>query len=241
MSFSKISTLALGLCLASGAALADDHMSNSSISLSGNVAIVTDYVFRGISQSDENFALQGGFDAEHDSGLYAGVWASNVDFNDGDEADIEIDLYAGYGGEVNGVSYDAGVLYYAYPGADDTLDYDFWEVYGSLGYDFDFASANIAVNYSPEFFGDSGEAVYTNLNIDVPITDALSFGTGIGYQSIEGNNTEEYTDWRASLNYAYNNMNFFLSYHETDLDEPNECADGCDARVVLGMSADFGI
>ena len=68
------SLAAAGLLAATGAA-AD---------ITGNVGLTTDYVFRGISQTDEKPAIQGGLDYAHSSGAYAGVWASNVDFNDGD-------------------------------------------------------------------------------------------------------------------------------------------------------------
>ncbi len=212
--------------------------------LSVNTALVSDYVFRGISQSDENFAIQGGLDIAHESGLYAGTWASSVDFNDGDEASVEIDLYAGYGNSINDVSYDLGVLYYAYPGADTAREYDFWEVYGSLGYDFDVASAALSVNYSPDYFNESDEAIYTHLGVDAPLPYDLSLSAGIGYQAIDDNasfGTDDYTDWNVGLGYDWNNLNLSLTYHDTDLDEPSDCADGCDARVVFAVSTEFGI
>lgn len=115
---------------------------------SGNVGFVSDYVFRGITQSDENPALQGGFDYEHDMGVYLGVWGSSVDFNDNSEASFEVDFYGGYRGEVDGFSYDLGAIYYVYPGADSALDYDYYELMASLGYDFEVASAGASVNYS---------------------------------------------------------------------------------------------
>ncbi len=235
------SALVLGLCLAGSAAYADE---GNAIEVSANTAIVSDYVFRGITQSDENFAIQGGFDIGHESGLYAGTWASSVDFNDGDEANIEIDLYAGYGGEVNGVSYDIGGLYYAYPGADSSLDYDFFEVYASLGYDFDVASASVGVNYSPDYFGGSDDATYTHLSVDVPLPHEITLSGGVGYQEIDDNamfGVPDYTDWNVTLGYGWKNVSFFAAYHDTDLDEPSDCADGCDARVLFGISAEFGI
>lgn len=215
---------------------------NSAYDISANAAIVSDYVFRGITQSDENFAIQGGFDVAHDSGLYTGVWASSVDFNDGDEANVEIDLYAGYGGEVKGVSYDVGAIYYAYPGADSSLDYDFWEAYASLGYDFDVASASIGVNYSPDYFGSSGDAIYTNIGVDVPLPHNFTLSGGVGYQSIDDNasfGVPDYTNWNLSLGYDWEQFNLSVGYHDTDLDEPGECADGCSARVVFALSASF--
>ncbi|HRQ61874.1 MAG TPA: TorF family putative porin, partial [Alphaproteobacteria bacterium] len=71
---------------------------------SASAALVSEYAFRGISQSDEHPALQGSIDYEHESGFYAGVWGSSVDFNDGSEATVETDLYAGLAGEIGNIS-----------------------------------------------------------------------------------------------------------------------------------------
>ena len=82
---------------------------------SANVALSTDYMYRGGSQTNEQPAISGGFDYAHSSGVYAGLWASNVDF--GDSANIEIDFYGGIAGEIsNGIGWDVGALYYHYPG-----------------------------------------------------------------------------------------------------------------------------
>jgi len=212
------------------------------LEFSANAAIVSDYVFRGISQSDENFAMQGGFDVAHESGLYTGLWASGVDFNDNDEANIEVDVYAGYGGEIDNVSYDVGALYYAYPSANDSLNYDFWEVYGSLGYDFGMVNTTVGLNYSPEYFGDSGDALYTHFDIEAPLPNNFTLSAGIGHQSIDDNaafGVPDYTDWNVALGYDWDKFNVSLTYHDTDLDEPSDCADGCAARAVFAISASF--
>ena len=100
------------------------------VAVSGNVALTTDYAFRGISQSDESPAVQGGFDAAFgDSGVYAGAWASNINFGTGG-ANLELDLYGGYKFAVGGIAMDVGVIGYFYPGAsDDTAELDYYEAY----------------------------------------------------------------------------------------------------------------
>ena len=83
---------------------------------------VSDYRFRGISQSAGDPALQGSFDIAFDNGWYVGTWASNVDF--GDNADVEIDWYGGYYWEINDtVALDVLLTYYTYPGYDYDADY----------------------------------------------------------------------------------------------------------------------
>jgi len=210
--------------------------------ISANVGFVSEYSFRGIAQSDERPAVQGGFDIAHSSGLYAGVWGSNVDFNDGDQASIEVDVYAGYSGSFNDVSYDVGVIYYSYPGADSSLDYDFVEGAVAVGYDFDVFSASASVNYSPEYFGDSGDAVYYAAAVDVPLPSDFTLSGHVGYQSIDDNATfgvPDYTDWSVGLGYTLGGFDLSLQYVDTDLNEPNECADGCDSRVIFGISRSF--
>lgn len=205
-----------------------------------NVAFTSDYVFRGISQSNEEPTIQGGFDWAHpDTGLYLGVWGSGVDFND---ATTEIDLYGGIGGSVDKLSWKAGGIYYYYPGADDSLNYDFAEIAVSVGYDFEVAQATVSVNYSPNYFGDSGDAWYPSLNVVVPLPKDFSAEAHAAYQAIDDNaafGVEDYTDWSLGLNYAYEGFNFGLKYIGTDLDEPSECADGCGDRVVFTVSRSF--
>ena len=222
----------LPLALPAAADIGADDMD-----VSANVGFVTDYAFRGISQSNETVALQGGFDVSHNKGLYAGVWGSNVNFNDGDEASVETDIYAGYSKSVNGINYDVGAIYYAYPRADSALNYDFWEASFAVGYDFQLFSASASVNHSPEFFGETGKAQYYAASVDVPLPKDVTLSTHLGRQNIErGNN---YTDWSVGLGYALEGFDLSLKYVDTNLDEPTQCVDGCESRVIFGVSKSF--
>lgn len=212
-------------------------MKNFDAELSANVALVSEYSFRGISQADEGPAIQGGFDIAHNTGVYAGVWASNVDFNDGDQATVEIDVYGGYAGSVNGISYDVGAIYYAYPGANSSLDYDFWEASFAVGRDFDAFSASASFNYSPEFFGDTGDAQYYALGVDVPLPANLTLSAHVGHQDIDQG--VDYNDWSLGLGYNIEGFDLSVQYVDTDLSEPSECADGCSSRLVFGVSKSF--
>ena len=111
------------------------------------------------------------------------------------KARIETDLYAGISGETNGLSWDVGVIYYAYPGADDSLNYDFWEGALSVGHDFGAVALSGSVNYSPDYFGESGDATYLAVNVDVPLPYDVSLSGHAGYQSID----DEAAFWRAGL------------------------------------------
>ena len=106
----------------------------SDLGVSANVAMTSNYVWRGMTQTDDSPAIQGGFDLEY-KGVYAGVWGSNVEYGN---ASLETDVYFGYAGEVSGLSYDVGFIEYIYANQPDALN--FGEVYVGLGYDFGVAS-----------------------------------------------------------------------------------------------------
>lgn len=218
---------------------------------SANVGLHSEYYFRGISQTDDAPALQGGFDwsATIDDGtgigVYLGVWGSNVDFNEAagvDGATVEIDYYGGLTGDVGstGVSWDVGFIYYSYPGADSSLNYDFIEAQGALSYDFGFASATASLNYSPENFGNSGTAFYPKLGVDVPVGKYLTLSAHVAKQYIEDNATfgqPDYVDWSvgATVNIAGFDVN--LTWSDTDLSEA-QCGDAC-GMVLLSVSRSF--
>jgi uncharacterized protein (TIGR02001 family) len=131
---------AVAAALTSGVAAAE---------VTGNAAITNNYIWRGVTQTKDQAAGQGGVDWGHGSGFYAGTWLSNVDFS-GVGDGYEMDLYAGFGGEVGGFGYDLGVLTYQYP---VTPNFNFTEVYLSgtfsvvtigLNYTVDAASGNDA-------------------------------------------------------------------------------------------------
>lgn len=207
----------------------------------GNVAFTTDYIFRGISQSNEEPTIQGGMDwNDAETGLYAGIWGSGVDFND---ATTEIDGYFGMKGTMmDDISWNVGALYYYYPGADDSLNYDFWELAASVGYDFGFMQTTASLNYSPDYFGSSGDAWYPALNATIPLSHGFTANTGVAHQWVDDNAAfavQDYTTWSLGLGYDYEGFNFGLKYHDTDLSEPAECADGCSARFVFTVSRSF--
>ena len=218
---------------------------------SANVSFVSEYYFRGISQTDDAPALQGGFDwsvplaGESGPSFYLGVWGSNVDFNEGgstDGASIEADLYGGFSGSFgdSGFGWDVGLIYYAYPGAASNLNYDFWEAQGALSYDFGVAAATASLNYSPDNFGASGKAYYPKLALDVPVGKYLTLSAHVAKQYIEKNSVfgqPDYVDWSVggTVNVAGFDLN--LTWSDTDLSS-SECSDAC-GMVLFSVSRSF--
>jgi uncharacterized protein (TIGR02001 family) len=127
----KFIKLSLAAALVVTMTFADEN--NSEIGVSANVAMTSNYVWRGMTQSDDSAAIQGGFDLDY-KGLYAGVWGSNVNFGAGSDASMEFDAYGGYTNELYGIGYDIGYIQYAYP--NDSKASNFGEAYASLSKDF---------------------------------------------------------------------------------------------------------
>ena len=215
-------------------------------SLSGTVAFATEYVFRGISQTDEEPAVQASLDysigpAEGTS-LYLGAWGSNVDFNDDDQAHLELDLYGGIKGKLAGLGWDLGAIYYAYPGAADRLDYDFVEGKAALGYDFGPAALTGSAFYSPDYFAGSGDAVYLLGQVAVPLPYGLALTGQVGHQWVEDNarfGLPDYLTWSAGLGWTVvEGLTLGVAYHDTDIGGAR-CDQICDGRLVASVTATF--
>lgn len=216
---------------------------------SGNVALTSDYIFRGISQTSEDPAVQGGFDYAHDSGFYLGTWASSLEFGEDssvvDPASMELDLYAGYSGNINGaLSYDVGVLRYMYPGASKSLNYDFTEIGGSLAYDFGAAAVTVGLYYSPDYFASSDKAIYYYADVAVPLPAEFAVNFHVGHQTIDDNatfGTPDYTDYKVGVSKEIAGFGLALDWVDTDLSK-SECFGGsnlCDSRVVFTVSKEL--
>jgi uncharacterized protein (TIGR02001 family) len=209
-------------------------------SFSANVALASEYFFRGMSQTDDVPAVQGGFDWEHELGVYLGAWASNVKFTD---ASLELDLYGGLQGEfwASGVSWSAGFIYYYYPGADSSLEYDFVEATGSLGYDlFDLASAKVSFNWSPDYFAGSGDAFYTALGVDIPLGKHFTLSGHVGKQNVDNNvkfALPNYVDYSVGLSTNVAGFDLGITWTDTDMSD-SECHDAC-GMVVGTISRSF--
>jgi len=221
---------------------------------SANAGVYSDYTFRGISQTGNEPALQGGIDWSLDTGINGvgvnlGVWGSNVDFSDGDQASVEIDWYGGLSKSFGKLDTSIGFLYYTYPGAADRLNYDFVEATLSLGYTVtDSFSVGLGYNYTPENFGDSGTGHYVNGSISykVPVKALdLSLDASAGYVSIDKEavfGTPDYWDWKIGGTLSITpNIAITAFYTDTDLSTA-DCASGsntCDARGQVALTASF--
>jgi len=175
-----------------GAALAADGPA-----ISFNLGAASDYVFRGVSQTDGAGQVFGGADASLGS-AYAGAWLSNVDFNNG--TNMEYDLYAGFKPQAGPVALDVGLVYYGYTNKPAGGDEAYWEAKVAGSVPVGKGSLGAAVYYSPEFFGETGEATYYEINASAPLTEKASVSGAIGHQSVVG--PADYNTWNLGVGYA---------------------------------------
>lgn len=212
---------ALAAFLTAGAASAQ-----SAPEVAWNLGAVSDYVFRGYSQTLEDPAIQGGVDATIGA-LYVGAWASNVDF--GDDTNAEVDLYGGYRGEAAGFAFDVGAVGYAYVNAPAGADYDYVELKAAASRAIGPATFGAAVYWSPDFFGLDKEATYVEANAAFAPADKWTVSAAVGHQSLDVN--DDYTTWNVGVGYAVtDHVAIDVRYHDTDVD--GLLSDG---RAVAGV------
>ena len=178
------------------------------------IALTSDYRFRGQSQSDRDAAVQGwiqyDYKIDDKSGLFANVWSSNVDFNDAgfstkDDTNVEVDLVLGYNyAFTDKTSGSLKALYYWYPDADynpGANRYNYFEAQVGVAHDFDKFAVSGEIDWSPDYFNESGTGISVKGGASVPLMDkfafmgALSASGNIGYQWIDDNATYATPDW----------------------------------------------
>lgn len=209
------------------------------ITVSGSAGLVSDYRFRGVSQTDKEMAVQGGITVTHESGFYVGTWGSNLaGWGTFGGSNMELDLVGGYSTEVmSGVKVDVGLTWYMYPGGADKTD--FAEPYVKLSGDLGPAKLLVGVAYAPkqkalanvsntpQSAGQKQDNLYiwADLGSGIPGTP-LSAKAHLGYS--DGNPglgpngtsvapTGSYFDWLIGLDYALGPVTLGVAYVDTDI------------------------
>lgn len=201
--------------------------------VSANVSMVNDYRFRGVSLSDKDFALQGGLDYAHESGFYVGGWASSLASSNA-YGELEVDLYAGYAGEIEGISFDIGGLLYAFPTGDHSAQTDYFEAYASVGVDLGIASATVGLAYAFSNDGTGNEDniyLYTDVEGAIPDTP-VTVKAHLGYE--DGAFGDKKLDWSLGASVSYSNLDFGVAYVDTD-----QAGRNFDAAVIFSIGASF--
>lgn len=230
----RLAGAAAGLMLLGGA------MSVHAAEVSGNVLIGSDYSLRGISQTDRDPTIQGGFDVAFDSGFYLGTWASNVSFGD---VSMEWDLYVGYAGSITeDVGYDLSYIRFEYPGLGSVLDYNEFHAILNWG-DFSFG-----VGYSPDYLGlNNVDWWYPNASYTLGLPSETSLAFTLGYSMLNDNSAEDFTalfggeeilDWSVTYTIPVAGVDLGIGVVGTDIGR-NKCLGGekaCSTRAVVSLS-----
>lgn len=232
-----VNTLVLAALATPALAMAEDAPA-SPHTVTANVALVTDYLYRGISQTNAKPALQGGFDYAHTSGFYAGVWGSSISWladatyfvlSPGQiNSSLELDTYFGFkSGFAEDATFDIGFLRYNYPGTYPAgfVKPDTNEIYGALAYKF--LSAKVSYSLG-DLFGVSNArgSTYVDLSANYPVADTgVTLGAHIGKQTYKGTtadalaiagNSATYTDYKLSVSKDFSGFVLGLAYSSTN-------------------------
>lgn len=233
-------------------------------SLSANVTLTTDYLFRGMSQTTNEPAIQGGFDYAYDTGSfaspYAGIWASTIDFGpspNGDNATIEINYYGGLAGSFdNGINWDVGGVYIHYPSQNQDrtasvtggkADFDYVEAYLNLDYTFDSVRFSPTVGagyvYSPDNFGEDGTAHYVSGTLGLDLGRGFGLNILAAYQDVSGDKLTgpggfDYMHYSIGISKDINIFTADLSWNDSPDEEIGGCFD-CESIILFSLSSSF--
>jgi uncharacterized protein (TIGR02001 family) len=188
--------------------------------LTGNMAIVSDYRFRGISQTFELPAIQGGIDYVHESGLYVGNWNSSVSgLSFTDTAGIEMDFYGGWKKTFGDIGVDVGLLQYYYPGAKTSAGEKYDTLEGYIGASWKWLTVKYSHTFS-DYFGldNSDGSGYLDLGFTMEVAPKLNVVAHFGMQTIKNYDALEYNDWKLGVTYDLNGWVLGAAYVDTDAD-----------------------
>ncbi len=205
--------------------------------LSGNMALTNNYVFRGISQTREEPAVQGGLAYTFDSKIHLNIWGSNVNFESptGQTATLETDETIGYGNTIKDFTYDISIVRYQYPRA-STASY--FEGLGTLSYRF----LTFLIGYSSNVFGSHGPGTYTNLGVHFEIPakyvyfEDITLSGSVGHYNLDKNAGTNYEDYNVQIAKALSDK-YTISLAWIDTSHKNPPYDG--SQWVFTVAAAF--
>jgi uncharacterized protein (TIGR02001 family) len=239
-------------------ALAQDAPA-SAFTINGTAAVVSDYRFRGVSQTDKNAAIQGSITVTHESGFYASVWGSSVNgyVVASQAASVELDLIAGYKKTFGGTTVDVGVLYYYYPKtrpAGDTTSSDFVEPYLAISHTFGPVTGKGTLAWAPrqkalkldQATGPGRSNVYLagDLSASIPgtplgLSGHLGHSFGPSWLATDATGKKEYTDWALGATLTHKALTLGVSYVDTDATFLSATKNVSKGGIVVSLTASF--
>lgn len=200
----------------------------------------TDYTLNGVSQTQNDPALQGSIDWSADNGFYAGGWTSDVDY--GESADREADLYLGYYTSLtDALAVDYGLIYYSYHGGDASSDFNYVEAYGSLGYASSMGTTDASFWFAWDYFGTGANHIIGKLAHTVQLAENHAIQASIdASHSLDSDKYQwdvddsSYVHYRLAYQTSLAGFDIELAAEDTTLSY-----DTADARIVASVSRTF--
>lgn len=200
---------------------------------SGTATASSDYRFRGVTQTDGGPAIAGSVDWSSGA-AYAGVWASNVDFGD-DETKVEVDVYGGMKSSHGAWTVDVGAVAYLYPGAPGGANYDYVEAKLAVSRKAGPLVLTGGAYWSPEFFGETGEALYLEAAFAADVGAGVSLSGAVGRQDVSYDG--DYATWNLGVTVPLGEAaSFDVRWHDTDAHGFGEWFEGA---LVASVKATF--
>jgi len=197
----------------------------SAFEVSANLAITSNYVWRGMTQTANSPAVQGGVDLGY-KGFYLGTWGSNVEFGDTTN-NLEADFYAGYKNEIAGIGFDLGYIYYAYPNESDAFNFD--EAYIGLSKDFGVFGINGKYSFALDSNIDTTDYWEVGADLELP----MEFALAISYGDFE----DVGTNYVVSLAKSWGKFEFGIAYTDFSTDSISRLAD--EDHIIGTISTSF--
>ena len=226
---------ALALAFSSAAQAQEEEEAESP--LSGDITLTSDYVFRGISQTNEDPALQGSLTWTFDNGFYLGAWASNVEFVEEDDADVEVDLYVGWATDINDAwGVDVSLVRYVYPGTAEGFDYDYTELIGVFTYD---EWLSLTAGLSNDVFNLDEFGGYYEVAGSWALPADFAFNAHFGYYTTEDALGDDYTNFGAGISKDIGPLSWALDWHDTNGAAKDIYGINAGSRVVVSVTFAF--
>ena len=227
-------------CLLGTALLVSLSGQATAADLSGYLSVTTDYVWRGVTQSDGDPAAQLGADLSLDGGFYFGIWGSTVDIANGPtrQRDTQVNYYAGYIADLGSRwSLGANVVAYTYPGTQGDVDYNYREYVLSANYD---DRLWIEYAYSDDLYDSGQESHNYDIYFEYPIAEAWMIGGGGGYFDVSALAGSGFANWQVGVTRSAGRIDVDLRYHDANRWVPIVSSeDRADARVALTIRFSF--
>lgn len=215
-------------------------MPTNAADFSAYLVLTTDYVWRGVTQSDGDPAAQLGAEVAFNTGFHAGLWGSTIDIDNGPDRqrDTEVIYYAGFAHDIDGRwTLAANIVAYTYPGQSGSVDYNYEELMISANF---MDRAWFEYAYSPDLYNTGADAHNVELYTEWPAGKHLVLGAGAGYYDVSDLVGTGYGYWELGVTWPISRFDLDLRYHDTNRHVPIiSTEDRAESRVALTFRVSF--